>query len=258
MIGTIYDYLMATVIFGMIFVAAVVIVPNASYVNLLYVDQQQVRNVALETLKTMLLDTGYPLDWGSQIPFDQNSVKRFGLAYSGASSLYVLDPEKVQRLVVENPAGNIDYELARERLRLQGYEFCVRIMPPFQVRVATRNESDSFLFDISVATNEGKPVPNASVKATIFYVTRISGGENNYFVDSSHGGNTDELGKCVLDYAFPSDCRGYILVLRVTVADIATVVVPYLKGMSQNVAHVSLINDQMIVSIPPGQTGFPA
>jgi len=34
MIGTVYDYLMATTIVGVIFVAAVVVVPNASYTNL--------------------------------------------------------------------------------------------------------------------------------------------------------------------------------------------------------------------------------
>ncbi len=258
MIGTLYDYLMATTIVGVIFVAAVVVVPNASYTNLLYVDQQQLRNTALETLKAMLLDTGYPMDWGSQTPFDQNSIKRFGLASSGAPSFYVLDPEKVQRLVTDNPAGNVDYEAIREKLGLEGYGFCIRVMPPFEVNVEARNFTNEFLFDISVSSNDGRPVPNALVRATIFYVTRISGGENNYFVDSSLSTNTNELGKCTLDYQFPSDCRGYILVLKVTVADIATVVIPYLKGMSQNVAAVSLINDQMIINIPAGATGFPA
>ena len=101
MIGTVYDYLMAIVIVGVIFVAAVVVVPNASNMNLLYVDQQQLRNVALEALKAMLLDTGYPVNWGSQDPFDQNSIQRFGLAYSGTSSFYVLDPEKAQRLAID-------------------------------------------------------------------------------------------------------------------------------------------------------------
>jgi hypothetical protein len=256
MIGTVYDYLMATTIVGVIFVAAVVVVPNASYTNLLYVDQQQLRNTALETLKAILLDTGYPADWGSQKPFDQNSVKRFGLAHSGTSTFYLLDLEKVQRLVSDNPAGNIDYELIRERLGLEGYGFNIKIKPPFKVSIGSVNQSDNFIFDITVAMNDGRPLPNALVTGTIFYVLKISGQKNNFFYDSLIAQNTDELGECTLEYGFPADCRGYILVLKVTVADVATLTVPYLKGMSQNVAAVSLIGDEITMHIPENQTGF--
>ena len=54
MSGEAYDYLMGLVIMGMIFVSAALVVPNLSYVNLLYVDQQQLRNVAQETLKIII------------------------------------------------------------------------------------------------------------------------------------------------------------------------------------------------------------
>lgn len=166
MIGTVYDYLAATIIVGSIFVAAVVVVPNASYMNLLYVDHQQLRNVALETLKTMLLDAGYPENWGSQTPFDQNSVQRFGLAHSGTSSFYVLDSEKVQRLVASNPAGHIDYEVIREKLGLQDYGFCIKIFPLFNVTVDDLSEGSELLFDINVRFNDGRAIPNAAVDAT--------------------------------------------------------------------------------------------
>ena len=120
------------VITGIIAVSAIVVIPNISYVNLLYVDQQQLRNIALDTLKAMLLDAGYPANWGTTGDFDPD---RFGLALAGSSSFYVLDSDKVQRLVVGNPTGVIEYEDIRTKLELQGYGFNFRIIPPFKVIV---------------------------------------------------------------------------------------------------------------------------
>ena len=251
MIGTVYDYLMATIIVGVIFVAAVVVVPNASYLNLLYVDQQQLRNTALETLKAILLDTGYPVNWGSQPSFDQSSIKRFGLAYSGTSSFYVLDPEKVQRLVTDNPAGNVDYEVIREKLRLQGYGFCIRIMPLFNVTVEDMTQGNDLLFNVNVRFNDGRPIPNAFVNATLLYV-EIIGKKENFNFATPLGNTTDELGECSISYQLP-DFTGYILVLKVTVADMSTVTIPYLEGFAQNVAQASVIGDTVILNIPSGE-----
>jgi len=251
MIGTVYDYLMATVIVGMIFVAAVVVVPNASQMNLLYVDHQQLRNTALEALKAMLLDTGYPLNWGSQNPFDQNSIQRFGLASSGTSSFYVLDPEKVQRLAIDCPAGNVDYEVIREKLRLQGYGFRIRVMPLFNVTVDDVSQGDDLLFDISVRLDDGRPIPNALVTATILYV-ETNGGNEKFGFSTLLGSRTDELGKCTIGHHLP-DLTGYILVLKVTVADMATITVPYLEGFAENVAQASIIGDTVSLNIPVGE-----
>lgn len=249
MVGVVYDYLMATMIVGVIFVAAVVVIPNASYLNLLYVDQQQLRNVALETLKAMLLDTGYPVNWGSQNPFDQSSVQRFGLAYSGVSSFYVLDPEKVQRLVTDNPAGNIDYEVIREKLRLLGYGFCIRIMPLFNVTVEDMSQGNDLLFNVNVKYPDGRPIPNAAVDATILYVSEAKGGKGNMNFAIPLGNSTNELGECEIGYQLP-DFTGYILVLKVTVADMAMVTIPYIEGFAQNVAYASIVGDTVTLSIP--------
>jgi len=117
----------------------VVVVPNLSYVNLLYVDQQQLRNMALETMKAILLQTGFPTNWGSEDPFNQDNVSRFGLAYAESSSSYVLDSDKVQRLVVDNPVGYVEYDKMRELLGLEGYEFSISILPPFNVTIEENN-----------------------------------------------------------------------------------------------------------------------
>ena len=166
MTGTIYDHLTAVIITGALFVAAVIAVPTLSYVNLLYVDQQQLRNVALETLKTILLDTGYPLDWGSD-----GNMERFGLALSESSSSYVLDPDKVQWLVENNSSEWLEYETVRQMLGLQGYGFNFKIMPPFKVTIEDLSEPglENLHFVVTVTSNDGTPIPNADVKAIILH-----------------------------------------------------------------------------------------
>src|SRR3990170_4861095 len=127
---------MAVVVLGAIFTAAVVVVPSLSYVNLLYLEQQQLRNVALSALKTILFDEGYPANWGSLADlnqFNENDVKRFGLALLSDPSFYVLDSDKVQRLSSGNPMGSMSYAKMKELLGLSGYDFSITMRPIFKV-----------------------------------------------------------------------------------------------------------------------------
>jgi len=47
MVAPVFEHITAIIVVSMLFVSAVIAVPAISYVNLLYVDQQQFRNVAL-------------------------------------------------------------------------------------------------------------------------------------------------------------------------------------------------------------------
>jgi hypothetical protein len=248
MVAPAYDHLTALVFACVLFVSAVVAVPAISYVNLLYVDQQQLRNVTLEALNSMLLGMGCPSNWGSINPFSESDITKFGLALSESSSFYVLDPDKVQRLNVENPSGSLDYETVRKRLELQGYGFNIRIMPLFNVAVDEWRIDNYLLFNVNVTLNERGPLPKASVTSTIFYVSGKRS-DNFNFVTLPET-KTNELGECTISYTLPFDFTGYILVLKVTAADMATVTVPYLEGFAQNVANVSIIGDTVSVSIP--------
>jgi len=230
---------------GMLFVSAVIAVPAISYVNLLYVDQQQLRNVALEALNSMLLGMGYPSNWGSDLNID-----KFGLALYESSSFYVLDPEKVERLS-SNPSGYLDYENVSTLLGLQNYGFNIRIMPLFKVTVENRSQGNNLLFDVTVTFNDGRLIPNAYVNATILYVS----GErsDNFNFTTPPGNRTNELGECTISYTLPPVFTGYILILKVTVADMATVTVPYIEGFSQQVANSSIIGDTVTLWIPEGE-----
>ena len=111
MTGEAYDHIMAVVVLGVIFMAAVYVVPSLTYVNLLHIEQQQMRNIALSAFKTILFDEGAPANWGAMhgtSMFSENDVRRFGLGLFSDPSLYVLDSSKVQRLA-NNPTGNITY-----------------------------------------------------------------------------------------------------------------------------------------------------
>ena len=101
MVNAVYDHVVAILVVGVIFVGAVVVLPAMSFANLQAVDQQQLRNTALNVFNAMLLDTGEPTNWGSMDPFYMNDprIKRFGLASTQGTTFYVLDPNKVQRLI---------------------------------------------------------------------------------------------------------------------------------------------------------------
>jgi len=230
MVAPVIEHITAIMVVSMLFVSAVVAVPAISYVNLLYLDQQQLRT----------------LDWGSN--FD--NIERFGLAlYEG--SFYVLDPGKVARLSSSNPSGYLNYENVRSLLGLENYGFNIRIMPLFKVTVDDMSNGANLLFNVAVTFNDGRPIPNAHVNATMFYVLEAQNpGDNTFNFASTPGNRTNELGECTIGYTFASDFAGYILVLKVTVADMATVTLPYIEGFAQNVANASIIGDNVTLWIP--------
>jgi len=253
------------VITGIIAVSAIVVIPNLSYVNLLYVDQQQLRNIALDTLKTMLIDAGYPANWGTTGDFDPD---RFGLALAGSSSFYVLDPDKVQRLAVGNPTGVIEYEDIRTKLELQGYGFNFQIIPPFKVIVNDIDfdgESNPITLanltngvKVFVTYNAGSPIPKASVEATLFYVL-----DRTDFTTTKASNSTDALGKCIINVSGfnpeildPYDITDFIIVFKVTVADLTTITSSYMEGFeAQHVMNASIIGENITLAIPEG-TGW--
>lgn len=248
MVAPVYDHVTALFFACVVFISAAVAVPAISYANLLYVDQQQLRNVALEVLNSMLFDTGYPSSWGLSNPFDESDVTKFGLALSGSSSFYVLDPGKVSRLVIGNPSGTLDYETVRTLLGLQDYGFNIKIVPPFDVHALDKSESPNLLFELNATFKNGNPIPNAHVKATIFYVE----GKSGYFTAETEN-ITDCLGQCTIEKALSSSVTDYIVVLETTVANLATVTSTFREGAwSQHVMNASIAGENITLAIPEG------
>jgi hypothetical protein len=259
MAGELYDYLIGLTIMGVIFMSAVLAIPSLSYTNLLYLDQQQFRNIATQTLKTIVLETGYPTNWGSSDPFDQNDVKRFGLAKANSSSFYVLDPDKVQRLVEGNPLGSIEYEKMRELLGLEDYGFSISILPPFNVTV-TKEEFEvtsteiTLKLEVKVSHNNGRPISEAFGEALIIYVTKSGNTAKLYVIKERV--STDLMGICVIEKEITAPSGEQILdaivVLRITVADIATMVVIYQEPPPDDIADINIVGDEIILTHPDG------
>jgi len=257
MAGELYDYIVGLAITGVVFISAVFVVPSMNYVSFLQVDQQQLRNTAEQVFKAMLLEPGYPLDWGLADPFDQNSVSRVGLAAEN-STFYVLDSDKVQRLVTDNPIGYIEYDKARELLGLKDYGFSLSIVPPFNVTVENNvfevapNGVDLKL-EVTVLSVAGEPIPNAVVESTIIYSTKK--GENASLHVIVEKNTTDPLGVCELERHIeaPSDGEDFsdvIVVFRVSVSDVASLFVTYQRVPPNDIAEINFVGDNIILTIP--------
>jgi hypothetical protein len=246
--NAIYDHIIAILVVGMIFVGAVVVLPTMSIVNLQAVDQQQLRNTGLNVFNAMLLDTGEPVSWGSMRPFMMNDprVQRFGLASAQESKFYVLDPDKVQRLVVGNPLNYCDYSRVRELLGLQNYGFHLRIIPPFNVTfLSTAVTPCCINYKVRVAYLDGTPIPNAQAYATVVYTK----GKDYFNITQSGPVSTDSIGICEGNVELAiAEPDYYMVTLRVTVADVATLVATSGEPFNNTMAIMNVVYDTLILT----------
>ena len=257
MVGELYDYIVGIVVVGVIFISAVIAVPAISYVNLLQVNQQQLRNTALNVFNAMLLGTGCPSDWGSTYPFNQSNVEAFGLAYSEESSLYVLDTDKVQRLDNSTP-GFIEYEYVRERLGLKDYGFIFTIFRPFTVNsdLEINSSTNDVWFAVNVSRSEdGRPLPNAEVSCTILVASKNANKDIEPIVNITTPKTyfTNALGRCEETQNIEIDpeyeMQSALAILKITVAGISTMVVKYTDEDAASVMKISTFGDTIVLSI---------
>jgi len=251
MVNAVYDHIIAILIIGVMFVSAVVILPTMSFTNIQAVNQQQLRNTALNVFNAMLLDTGEPIDWGSWRPFYMNDprVNRFGLASAQDTTFYVLDPDKVQRLVVGNPLNYCDYNRVRDLLGLKDYGFCLRIIPPFNVTFKSISVASNVLnYEADVHYLDGTPIPNAEIYATAVY-TKTQGNDLIFNVSQSGPFKSNSLGKCIGTVPLEvTDPDYYTVTLKVTVADVATLVVTSGQEFNNTIARINLVYDTIVLT----------
>jgi len=259
MVNAVYDHLIAILVVGAMFVGAVVVLPAMSFLNLQAVDQQQLRNTALNVFNAMLLDTGEPTNWGSIDPeWSPSIVRRFGLANSQDSTFYVLDPDKVQRLVEGNPLGEMNYVKARELLGLQGYGFSLRIIPPFNVTNVNGTKIDEnhspinetalgqkkLHYAVKVSYLDGRPILNATIQAIAVYTNRTAFAISLPYVTAS-----DVVG--ISSDTIPLDFVPWhiTVILRVDVAEVATTLVTFAKGHIE-ILDINMVGDKVILTRP--------
>jgi len=260
--NAVYDHIIAILVVGMIFVGAVVILPTMSFVNLQAVDQQQLRNTALNVFNAMLLDTGEPANWGSisngTYYFSADGVERVGLAKTGDSAFYLLDPDKVQRLDETNPLGFLSYEEMRALLGLQSYGFSLRIIPPFNVTNVNGTKIDedhspinetaldqkTLQYAVRVSYLDGRPIPNATIQATAVYTDK-----KDFAMTPPHVTTTNAvgIGSDIIPLYF--EPWHITVILRVSVADVATIVVTFGKNPIK-IIDINMVGDNVILTRP--------
>ena len=254
-----YDHIVAILIVGMIFVGAVLVLPTISFSNIQAVDQQQLKNTALNVFNAILLDAGEPSNWSSIDPWDTEAINRFGLARFEDSTFYVLDPEKVQRLVKGNPLGEINQEDISRLLNLEDYGFSLRIVPPFNVTNldgTKMNETNSPInktalaerklqYSLKVTHLDGRPVPNAVSSATI-----VNTNETAFEIRTLGPVLTNSLGILEDSADLNVDNSDIMVILRISVSDVATLIVTFGNKEIDHIADINLIDDTVILTRP--------
>ncbi len=264
--NAVYDHMIAIIFIGIMFVWAVAVVPQLSYNNIEAVNQQQLRNMELNVFNAILMDTGSnatDTNWGTTQPFDQNSVKRFGLANSG-KELYTLDPDKVQRLVGNNPLGNITYKHVKELLGLDEYDFMFQILPPFNVTMYNGTQIDEdhspinkdllnnqgiLSYELKVAYLDGRPIHNATIVSTVMYTVQSFTPPLRLFTLTSA---TDEMGlntQTANLNVSGTELGTVMIIAKVSVADVHTIVVSFGKG-NNGIVDINMVGDQVMLTEP--------
>ena len=251
MVSTAADHLVAIVIVGILFMGTVVALPFSTFQT---IDQQQLRNTALNVFDAMLLDVGSPSNWGSNFPFDQNLLEKFGLAYSDPFSKFVLDVDKVQKIDVSNPTGFIEYDRVCELLNIQDHGFRLSISRPFVVNASLRILGTEVQYYVAVTrTEDGTPIPNAEVKLTTTVAFIGSDGKTfDVYKLEPETYFTDIRGICE-GSQFPvvsGEINHAVSILTVTVAGMSTTVIAQTESPFAGIIKINTSGDTIILSLP--------
>jgi hypothetical protein len=181
----IYDYLFAGVIIIALLLGSTVMMAMLSS-PALNASEKDLLKIASEKIMTqMLLDPGYPYNWGSANTPQQNMAV-FGLARYGETSreAYLLDPDKVLRLNSTLEGGASYYFPASAASSLPEFEnytalsllnlrrdygFTLEFNETLKVSVNQIGEMTD-IYSISVASDYALPMLGANVSATLYYV----------------------------------------------------------------------------------------
>jgi hypothetical protein len=180
----IYEYLFAGVIIIALLIGSTVMVTTFSSPASNAADKDLLKITAEKIMTQMLLDSGYPYNWGSDNTNPQD-LKVFGLAKYGQTSreAYLLDPDKVLRLnsTLEGNASyyfpasaasslpTLENDTASSLLNLgKDYGFTLEFNETLQVSANQTGQTD--IYSISVASDYALPIMGANVSAVLYYI----------------------------------------------------------------------------------------
>ena len=177
----IYEYLFAGLIIISMLIGSTIMVITLSTPASNASDKDTLKVTAEKIMTQMLLDSGYPNNWGSDNTPPQN-LKVFGLAKYGETSrqAYELDPDKVLRLnsnLGGSPSNFVNATIAAKLLGLNNihdsldYGFTLEFNETLQVNSSPLG-SDKY--SVSVLSDYALPIIGANVSAVLYYVNSSS------------------------------------------------------------------------------------
>lgn len=191
----IYEYLFVTIVIVTMLFAASTMISTVPQSSITVSGREQLKTVAQRLMIELILNTGNPPNWGSDINLTPNLLSSFGLAKYGEKvrEAYVLDPDKVQRLSSANPLY-IQPSVVLGLLNLgRDYGLTIGFTPAFDVEVS-RLESN--YYEIGVFSEQNNlPIVNANVTSKIVYFDVI---QKIMKATPLKMNSTDASGKCTL------------------------------------------------------------
>lgn len=173
----IYEYLFTGVLIISILIASSIMVTTLSGPPISASQKDQLKITAEKIMTQILLDPGYPYNWGSDNTSSEN-LRIFGLAKYGETSrgAYILDPDKVSRLnsaigsqwVNPSYAANL-LNLGNDSARALGqdYGFTLEFNETMGI---TFVELSPDVYSIKITADYNQPIINAHVTAELYYV----------------------------------------------------------------------------------------
>ncbi|RLE84521.1 MAG: hypothetical protein DRJ67_10410, partial [Thermoprotei archaeon] len=175
-------------------------------------ESEQLYTVAERVLNKVLLTPGRPINWGTDLTITEDNMTDFGLALAGSHEPYVLDPDKLMRLVNYSWFGNpafLDPRHVASLLKLEGYGFMLEFAPLFTLR-ATPLAVDpdtgvAVQLDVTAINYEGEPLANVNVTGLLLVLYSEGGCGSSTSVDVNHALLRDNEvtgidGSCTLDF----------------------------------------------------------
>lgn len=192
----IYEYIFAALLLVAVFAAATYLAVTALplYRSVSGIDQLKI--AAQKVMNNILLNPGYPQDWGNNVSVKAEDLASFGLAsYTTLTrEAYVLDQDKVQRLCREVPDPlYVPPSKVLDLLNL-GLDYGIRLefVPVLDVKVEASQGSSGLNVRVVVASEQGLPVEGANVTVVVVYA------RDGNLTSSKNSGRTDASGVCAL------------------------------------------------------------
>lgn len=169
----VYDYIVTSVIFLLIFTFSMASILNIVKMPMRHLSQLQLSSVAETVFGSLLGYAGDPEDWGSNIELQPKDLKVVGLSKSLKSDvIYTLDMDKLSRLLPRDTGATIGEDMLYGMLNLGNeYGFSLQLTPVLNISVMPTAYVGSYAskFLVKVTTHEMTPVGN--VVLTVYILT---------------------------------------------------------------------------------------